>query len=267
MTLSVKAFVAVVVVAGWSLGMGLSGLSGPAAGQESGTAETITDNNVADSIAPAPPDVPVVVVHETSNAASPEAATGQTPASTNRRLQAFQTISAALDEETLMEFNDAPLSEVVDYLKSVKNIPIVLERRGLENAGMGSDTPISVSLNGIALRSCLARILGELDLDYVIANEALVITSKEAARTQLDPRIYQTAGLRIAEDKLIEIIVSMIAPDTWEETGGTGKITSLGDESHGLAIAQTDQIHDQITDLLEKLRRADGASNPPSTGE
>ena len=67
---------------------------------------------------------------------------------------------------------------------------------------------------------------------------------------------------------MIEIITSMVAPDTWEETGGTGKITGLGDTMHGLVIAQTDQIHDQIADLLEKLRQANvSATHPvPSNG-
>lgn len=104
----------------------------------------------------------------------------------------------------------------------------------------------------------MARIFDELDLDYVIANEVLLITSKEAARQKLDPRIYSTDGLRIPEEKLIEIITSMVAPDTWEETGGTGNVTSLGGELQGLVIAQTDQVHDQIADLLEKLRQAIG---------
>ena len=108
--------------------------------------------------------------------------------------------------------------------------------------------------------------LGELNLDYVVSNEVLVITSQAAARNQLDPRFYKTDGLQIAEEKLIEIITSMVAPDTWEETGGTGKITSLGDDTQCLVIAQTDQIHDQIADLLEKLRQVE-VGNSPRPGE
>ena len=96
-----------------------------------------------------------------------------------------------------MEFSETPLSEVIDYLKTARNIPIIIDRPALDGIGLGSDSPITVSLNGVSLRSCLARLLDELGLDYAIANEMLVITSKEAARTQLDPRIYSTDGLQI----------------------------------------------------------------------
>ena len=56
--------------------------------------------------------------------------------------------------------------------------------------------------------------------------------------------------------KLIELITSMVASDTWEEQGGYAKIAGLDGPQQGLVIAQTDQIHGQISDFLEKLRQA-----------
>ena len=129
----------------------------------------------------------------------------------------------ALNDEVILEFNESPLSEVVDFLKNANDIPIIIDRRALDETGMASDTPVTVSFAGISLRSGLARMLGELDLDYFIQNEVLVITSREAARAQLDPRIYKIDGLKIAEDKLIEIITSMVAPDTWTKWAARGR--------------------------------------------
>ena len=61
----------------------------------------------------------------------------------------------ALDTETHLEFNETPLSEVVDYIKNARDIPIVIDKRALDDVGMGSDTPVTISLAGITLRSGL----------------------------------------------------------------------------------------------------------------
>jgi hypothetical protein len=226
-------------------------------GQDPASADPV---GVAGSVeAPASNVVRVVAAQEGDFAAGSKPASGDGPVLTSPRLQASAKIAAALDTETPLEFSEAPLAEVVDYLKTARDIPIVIDRQALDELGMGTETPVTVSLAGISLRAGLARVLGELGLDYVINNEVLLITSEERARSQLDPRVYSTTGLRIPVEKLMEIITSMVAPDTWEDGGGTGKIASLGDTMEGLVIAQTDQVHDQIADLLEKLRRAQAA--------
>ncbi|MHB8952652.1 MAG: RNA polymerase sigma factor [Pirellulaceae bacterium] len=253
MALSVKSIMAVAAVCIVAIGLGLYGLSGRAVGQESVATEAITVNAPAES---PPPARVQVVANQAATSQADTLAAPNAPARTSRRLQAFQKISAALDKEVVLEFNESPLSEVVNFLKNEMDIPITIDRRGLDEVGMGSDTPVTVSLAGISLRSCLAQMLDELQLEYVISNEVLVITSNESAEDQLDPRIYRVEGLQITDEKLIEIITSMIAPAAWDAVGGPGRITSLGGNSHSLAIAQTDRIHDQISDLLEKLRQA-----------
>ena len=261
MAISVKSVLALAAVAVLATGLGFYGLSDHAVGQESKTSDPFA---VEGAIAPpAPTTVQVIAAPAAASAAESQAEPGAAASSTSPRLQAQKEIATALDQGMILEFQEAPLSEVVDYLKTAREIPIIIDKKSLDSIGMGSDTPVTVSLAGISLRSCLARVLGELDLDYFIANEMLVITSKDEARTQLDPRIYKTDGLQIPAEKLIEVITGMVVPDTWEETGGTGKITSLGDTANTLVIAQTDQVHDQIADLLEKLREAGVATAPP----
>jgi len=252
-----KSILAVAVLA---TGLGFYGLLDRAVGQESTTSDPFAVEGAVEP--PAPTTAHVTAAQEAASTSSTQAASGAVPAPTSPRLQAFRRITAALESQTIMEFNETPLSEVIDYVKTARDIPILLDKKALDAIGMGSDTPVTVSLAGISLRSSLAHLLGQLGLDYVITNEVLVITSKEAARSCLDPRVYQTDGLQIPAEKLIEIITSMVAPDTWEETGGTGKITSLGDSTSALVISQTEQIHDQIADLLEKLREADVTTAP-----
>jgi general secretion pathway protein D len=55
-------------------------------------------------------------------------------------------------------------------------------------------------------------------------------------------------------DSLIELIQSTIAPDSWEEVGGAGTVSEFrGNLS--LVISQTQEVHEEIADLLEQLRR------------
>lgn len=62
-------------------------------------------------------------------------------------------------------------------------------------------------------------------------------------------------GAALADfDTLIELITSTIAPDTWDDVGGPGAIESFP-TNLSLVISQTQDVHDQIADLLEQLRR------------
>ncbi|HUG70043.1 MAG TPA: hypothetical protein VMM76_19995, partial [Pirellulaceae bacterium] len=62
-------------------------------------------------------------------------------------------------------------------------------------------------------------------------------------------------GAALADfDTLINLITSTIMPDTWEELGGSGAIEPFP-TNLSLVISQTQDVHEQIADLLEQLRR------------
>ncbi len=55
-------------------------------------------------------------------------------------------------------------------------------------------------------------------------------------------------------DSLIDLITTTIAPTTWDEVGGPGSIAEFR-TNLSLVISQTQEIHEQIADLLSQLRR------------
>jgi general secretion pathway protein D len=55
-------------------------------------------------------------------------------------------------------------------------------------------------------------------------------------------------------DSLIELITTTISPDSWDEVGGPGSISGF-DTNLSLVVSQTQEVHEQIADLLEQLRR------------
>ena len=55
-------------------------------------------------------------------------------------------------------------------------------------------------------------------------------------------------------ESLIELITATIEPTSWDEVGGPGSIAPF-DTNLSLVISQTQEVHEQIVDLLEQLRR------------
>ncbi len=55
-------------------------------------------------------------------------------------------------------------------------------------------------------------------------------------------------------DTLINLITTTIAPQTWEALGGPGSIEGFP-TNLSLVISQTQEVHEQIADLLDQLRR------------
>jgi general secretion pathway protein D len=55
-------------------------------------------------------------------------------------------------------------------------------------------------------------------------------------------------------DSLTELITSTIAPTSWQEVGGPGAISGY-ENNLSLVVSQTQEVHEQIADLLEQLRR------------
>ncbi len=53
---------------------------------------------------------------------------------------------------------------------------------------------------------------------------------------------------------LIDLITSTIQPTTWDEVGGPGSIKEFA-TNLSLVISQTQDVHEEIVDLLEQLRR------------
>ncbi len=61
-------------------------------------------------------------------------------------------------------------------------------------------------------------------------------------------------GTQADFDPLIRLITSTIAPDSWQDMGGEGTIEEY-ENNLTLVIKQTEEVHAEIVDVLEQLRR------------
>lgn len=173
---------------------------------------------------------------------------------------------AVLQKRISINHHDALLGDVVKELAKRSEANVVVELYALEDAGLTRQTRVTVSAQGLRLSTVLDQLLIPLGLDYVVADEVIKITSRTQARGEPVTVTYPVADLvtRIdggrvvadtdAEQSLIEQITENLAPETWNRNGGRGSVRVFH-ATHTLVVRQVADVHDEITELLSRLRR------------
>jgi hypothetical protein len=160
-------------------------------------------------------------------------------------------ILAALEEPTSFEFVDAPLQDVVQFLHDVHGIPIQIDVAALIDVAIDANTPVTKHLRDTSLRSGLELILRDLELDFLIDKEVLLITTAERAANTMETRVYDTRLISsLTSEQVAELISAMIAPQSWKDSTGTACLRSI---PGGLVVRQSQRVHGEIIELLRQL--------------
>lgn len=187
-------------------------------------------------------------------------------------------VFAALDDPPRLTPGRKTLEGLAKEVAREYGINVVLDRRALDNAGVDdADTTVRILPRATTLAASLRIALEPADLDLVVRNEAVVITASEDAENETAVRVHNVGdlvndaaalagaagdgrGRRYSDfDSLIELITSIVSPESWDEGGGPGSIQEwLGDSpaSDALVFGQTLAVHRQVESLLVQLRQA-----------
>ena len=113
-----------------------------------------------------------------------------------RRSERELEIEQKLKTPVSVQFENKPLSLVLDNLAKLAQINMHVDQQGLAEEGITSDTPVTINLNQeIMLKSALHLILEPLHLDYVIKDEVLKITSEQLRDGEVYTVTYSAADL------------------------------------------------------------------------
>lgn len=167
-------------------------------------------------------------------------------------------ILAALDQPATVEFVEQPLRDVVNHLAQQHGIPLILMVQKLTEASVSPDTPITKNLKDISLRTALSLILKDLELTFVLRNEALLITTPEDAESEEISVVYPVHDLVQTDagpdfNPLIDLISLHVEPTSWPDGSGPAPLEGIGEGF--LLFSQTWHVHQQVANFLEQLRR------------
>ena len=171
-----------------------------------------------------------------------------------------RAILRELNTTRSVEFKGETFQEVINYLSKTTGQTITVPKNVLEEAGVTYDTPIKLELKNVTTRSILKKMLAELNLTYIIKDEAIEITTPERATRTLTTRTYYVGDLvaayqddlfpavynQILMDQQLSILAGMLIdsydPDSWQTRGGAGTI-SFDPITRTLVVRQTAEFH------------------------
>lgn len=172
---------------------------------------------------------------------------------------ANERVYQTLREPASWNFQDLPLSEFAERLSREIGHPVLVDAAALDDAGVGNPQ-VSGEFADIPRGAALAEALEPLELVLGIESGTLWITTPDAVQGRLMMRSYALPDAEaswIAEEG-IELVESLIAPDTWDNVGGRGATAFMND--HAFMVWQTPLVHLAIDDLLERLSHPGGES-------
>lgn len=158
-----------------------------------------------------------------------------------------------------LDFSEAPLENIVNFLQEEYGIPIQLDLPALDDAGLTAEERVSANVRNVSLRSALRLMLKKIQLTYVIRDEVLTITTPEEAECELKVCVYDVRDLidknRQKEqlDAIADVITSCVAKQTWADNGG-GEAEIKRLPPCLLVISQTTAVHEEIGSLLDLVR-------------
>jgi hypothetical protein len=177
-----------------------------------------------------------------------------------------KTILKALDTPITVSFKDSRFQDVVDYVSTLINQPILLDNTALEEAKITYETPVTLKVKGVTVRTLLRKVLGDFGLAYIIKEQAIQVTSALKARETMITRTYNIGdivdtggldsirfgipGIQAAQivqnvNAIIDLIQTSVDPDSWKKNGGTGTIV-FHPGTMSLVIRNSAEVHSML---------------------
>lgn len=171
-------------------------------------------------------------------------------------------VEAALEKRVTTDFHETPLNDVLEFLRDYTGVNVVVYAGSLMDAGIDLDLPISLGVKDVSLRSALELLLEPLRLVAVVRDEVLLITDRCSAVQMLELVVYPVGDLVVVKgakeytihgDHLADLIRATLAPETWEDGGGSGRI-AFEPLTLSLVVKQAQAGQREIKTFLQTLR-------------
>ena len=158
-----------------------------------------------------------------------------------------------------IEIAALPLADAATLLSQIGRVQITFDLETMSQLGVKLDEPVTVERSGSSLAEILEAVLGPLGLTYVVEGNQVLVTSPRRAENPLTRIRYTVSDLTGPEPasvaELADLVVRLVAPETWRASGGRGTVEPDGG---ALDVLQTDAVHHELVAFCERLRLARG---------
>jgi len=184
----------------------------------------------------------------------------------NRVTAAELEIQKKLEEKVRPAFREQPLAAVLDALSKQAGVAIHIDMVGLEQEAVGSDTPVTLSLDQpISLKSALKLLLEPLHLGYVVRDEVLKVTSPRLVKGDVYAVTYPVADLVLPIPNFSSdgLGITGALRDGYEQAALRNSLSvQVGPPPAGIPVAQGGEAAMAPTALAQ----FQGRGGPPTTG-
>lgn len=176
-------------------------------------------------------------------------------------------IRLALVEKVDIDLRMTSLEHVVEHLGELRGIPMRIDIPALEDESVSLDQEVTLHVDDATLESALNRVLEPLELDWVIRDESILITSKTKAENLFTTVVYDISdllskpgqtffdgsGMNYSPETLLEFIETTLGDENWglHDDGGPTAQTFNG----MLAVTQIQRVQKRVASLLSQLRK------------
>ncbi len=121
-----------------------------------------------------------------------------------------RAIMKSLSRVISVDYSSNSFSEVIDSLEKLTGQSLVVDKLGLDEAALTYESMVSCKLKATT-RTVLKKILGDLNLAYVVKDQTIFITSKARAKQMTTTRVYYVGDLAPVVDQRLGPIGSQLA--------------------------------------------------------
>lgn len=171
-----------------------------------------------------------------------------------------------LQQKVSADFVDTPLNEFVGFFADALEIRIFIDTTGLEDAGIPTDEPISLTLSDVPLQKAIAVAFDPLQLTLVVINGRLTLTTIDMANEHLHAVLYDVSDVFSGDDvEAFSEAVQTTTDGQWEDIDGAGGWHITVVNSGQLLIHQTDTVHSQIRNMIAWSRNTRSVDDEAAT--
>src|SRR5262249_50166403 len=176
-----------------------------------------------------------------------ESRTSDTVALTAKEKALFRALNASIS----VRFKNSRLADVIEYIQTAAGLRIVLDKASMDEIGVRYDSPVSVSVRGVTVRTLLRKVGADFGMNYVVRDDAIELVSPNQARSRMVTRTYSVSDLSDSAcgsfspeqaAMFMDMIRTSIEPGSWQGNGGDGTI-AYDPLTRSVTIKQSADFH------------------------